>query len=68
MAEDVQLPDVERFGHCIQDHEPVRRIEADIVAVQDLGGRGTPTVMVNGLIVARNDSIALEKLVIGSVR
>ena len=68
MAEDVELPDLEHFRHCIQDHEPVRRIEADIVAVQELGGRGTPTVMVNGLIVARNGSIAMDKLVIGSLR
>ena len=48
IASEVDGIDPESFAHCIARSEPVDRIEADIEAVQELGGTGTPTVLVNG--------------------
>jgi len=52
LAARANVPDLEAFGACIADSSPHPAIEADIAAVKRLGGRGTPTVLVNRTLVA----------------
>ena len=49
MASEAGVPDLGRFETCVGDTEPVPSIEADIAKAVELGGIGTPTLVVNGL-------------------
>lgn len=50
-ADEAGVPDLEAFVRCISDSDRVGAIERDIRAVQDIGGTGTPTVIVNGWLL-----------------
>jgi protein-disulfide isomerase len=45
------VPDTSRFAVCIRDSIPGRRIRLDIAAGEQLGIRGTPTILVNGVML-----------------
>jgi protein-disulfide isomerase len=63
-AKEAGVTDIEEFDECNGVSTPVDRIEADIVAVGELGGQGTPTVIVAGrMLVSGFDSTAFLKLV-----
>ncbi|HEU4990430.1 MAG TPA: thioredoxin domain-containing protein [Gemmatimonadaceae bacterium] len=55
-----EVPDLATFKACNDDSRPVKRIDADIAAALQVGGQGTPTVIVNGVRLASiPDSAAL---------
>ena len=63
-AQEVGVPDLDAFGECVADNKPVDSIEKDIAAVTELGGRGTPTVVVNGTYLGQPpDAPALRALI-----
>jgi len=64
LAEREEVPDLSAFETCLAEERPRERIEADIAAVRELGGRGTPTVVVNGILLgAVPDSATLDRMV-----
>jgi protein-disulfide isomerase len=42
------VSDIHAFSACVRDTNPVPAIEADVRAVQAIGGTGTPTIIFNG--------------------
>lgn len=63
-AAQLGMPDQETFEACLDDLDPVAAIERDVAAVEEIGGTGTPTVLVNGLLLGSPaDSLTLTKLV-----
>lgn len=68
-ARNAGVSDVAAFGACIAREEPVGQIESDIAAVRALGGRGTPTLVVNGQVLSGTPSAAqLENLISAVLR
>lgn len=51
IAGEVDIPDSTVFRECVTDVQPSPRIEADIEAARGLGGRGTPTLVINGWLM-----------------
>lgn len=47
------VPDIPAFDECNSATEPVPAVTADSAAVRDVGGTGTPTVLINGLRLPR---------------
>jgi protein-disulfide isomerase len=63
------VADLERFGSCYRSSAPVPSIEAGIRDAQAAGGRGTPTLIVNGVLKRRGlDSIYIESVLANSGR
>jgi protein-disulfide isomerase len=63
-AAEVNVPDIGRFTRCSLSKEPVATIDADIAAARELGARGTPTLLVNGLMLpGATDSAHLAQFV-----
>lgn len=57
------IADLEDFERCVADTTKVLRIADDIAAVRKLGGHGTPTVIVNGVMLGHvPDSARLESI------
>ena len=52
-AEEAGVQDLERFRACMLEEGPVPAIERDIEAAKELGARGTPAVLVNGLYLGK---------------
>lgn len=50
-AAEAGVPDLDTFDSCYESSEPVPSIERDIEAVRNIGGTGTPTVIVNGWLL-----------------
>jgi predicted DsbA family dithiol-disulfide isomerase len=50
-AEDAGVQDLVAFEACYRDQQPVPTIERDIQVARNLGGIGTPTVIVNGWLL-----------------
>lgn len=48
-ARDIGVPDLPAFNRCNTAASPLPIIEADKVAATNAGGRGTPTIIINGL-------------------
>jgi protein-disulfide isomerase len=48
MATEVGVKDMKAFDACISDTSAVRSIQADIADITQIGGTGTPAVIVNG--------------------
>jgi protein-disulfide isomerase len=48
-AEEAGVPDIDEFQICIENTETVPEIERDIAAVKEMGGRGTPALVINGV-------------------
>jgi protein-disulfide isomerase len=58
------VADIPRFEKCASREGPLPSIEADIAAAKAVGGRGTPTLVVNGTRYnLRSDSAWLPRLV-----
>lgn len=63
-ASQLGMPDLQVFGTCLDDLDPVPAIERDVAAVEGIGGTGTPTILVNGLLLGSPaDSLTLTTLV-----
>lgn len=63
MAMDVEVPDTSAFRLCLRDEHPAPLIERDVRAAREIGGRGTPTVVINGLLMrVMPDSAMLRSL------
>jgi protein-disulfide isomerase len=63
IAEAAGVGDIDSFEACLGSEHPVDRIEQDIAVVKDLGGLGTPTIIVNGLLLANTpDSTELKEM------
>jgi protein-disulfide isomerase len=58
------VTDIAKFETCLDDQSPVKAIEADLAAARDLGAAGTPTVLINGLMLQTGfDSLSLARAV-----
>jgi protein-disulfide isomerase len=58
------VSDFDEFDQCLADTASVPAIEADIAAAGELGAAGTPTIIVNGLLLASGrDSLSLQAIV-----
>lgn len=49
-ARRAQVPDLGRFESCATSRAPLARLSADSALVAELGGQGTPMVIVNGVL------------------
>ncbi len=68
MASEADVPDLHLFETCASNTEPVPSIEADIAKAIELGGTGTPTLVVNGLLVrGRIRSALLDSIAEASI-
>ena len=64
IATEIGIPDSVRFETCVDDLAPVAEIERDVEAVKELGGTGTPTILVNDILLGSvADSLTLINLV-----
>ena len=45
------VPDTLRFLSCVEHKRPKNRLEEDIAAAEGIGVRGTPTILVNGVLL-----------------
>ena len=66
LAEENGVSDLDRFRTCISDETPHDRIEADMAAVRSIGGRGTPTLLVNDTYIGGHS--VLESMVEDALR
>lgn len=63
-AKESGVPDLAAFASCSSDTAAVPAVRVDVALIQRLGARGTPTLVVNGLLyLAPPDSAALDSLV-----
>lgn len=63
-AEHVGVADLSEFSSCMETVGTVPAIEADIAAVKEIGGRGTPTILVNGMMLGtERDSTYLSGII-----
>ena len=64
IAAEIGIPDSIGFETCVDDLAPVAEIERDVKAVKELGGTGTPTILVNDILLGSvADSLTLIDLV-----
>jgi protein-disulfide isomerase len=64
VASGVGVADSVVYAECVNAEGPVNSIEADIKLVQRLGGRGTPTILVNSKkLQFAPDSSGLERVI-----
>jgi protein-disulfide isomerase len=69
MASEAGVNDIATFEACVWDETPVQQIQTDIAAAEALGGRGTPTIIVNGMMLgSARDSLAIEGMILKVVR
>ncbi len=47
-AKQVGIPDIKQFDACVNDTRPVERVEKGKKLGEEMGVRGTPTIIVNG--------------------
>lgn len=58
------VEDSTRFRLCLSDEATAQTVRADVEAAREIGATGTPTIMVNGLVLgALPDSILLGALI-----
>ena len=50
-ARDAGVPDLPSFERCIEETGSVAAIERDIAEARRIGGRGTPTLVINGMLM-----------------
>lgn len=63
-AEASGVADLKAFEECVSDPSPVPAIERDKAMAEELGGRGTPTLIVNGThLGATPEAAELEKII-----
>jgi len=64
LAKEAEVADTTSFVTCLSDPRVSERIDADIAAVREIGARGTPAILVNGLYLgSMPDSARLAKLI-----
>jgi protein-disulfide isomerase len=64
LARRAGTPDMRKFEECNSESKPVPAIEAGIRDAKMVGGSGTPTVIVNGVMYRRGiDSTHVARLV-----
>lgn len=69
LAREAGVQDLKTFNECLQGADTLPSIKNDIAAVLELGGRGTPTLLVNGLLLHSSpDSLALGAVVEEALR
>lgn len=67
LARQAKVPDLARFSTCVSTDETASLIEADMNTANQLGIKGTPTLVINGKIVPGVESDdALSQLVSGN--
>lgn len=63
-ARRIEMADVDSFQVCLDSLDPMESIERDIAAAVQLEARGTPTILVNGLMLGTAaDSATLAGLI-----
>lgn len=63
-AERIQMADIDSFETCLDSLDPVDSIERDIAAAERLEASGTPTVLVNDLMLGTAaDSATLARMI-----
>jgi protein-disulfide isomerase len=62
-AADAGVADTAAFDVCNRSGGPVMALAADTTDARQLGGRGTPTVVVNGLLLGVPNGAALDKAI-----
>jgi protein-disulfide isomerase len=63
-AHEAGVPNIDQFEACASHPGPLPTIEDDIAAARKIGGRGTPTLIINGTLYPfRSDSTWLPRLV-----
>lgn len=68
-AEHADVKDLSAFAECIRSTGTHEKIDSDIAAAKRLGGGGTPTVIVNGVLQPRPPSaMELEEAVLSARR
>jgi protein-disulfide isomerase len=68
-ARDVGVPDMARFEECVAATELVAAIERDIAQAEDIAAPGTPTIIVNGLMLGmERDAEFLAELIEEAIR
>ncbi len=68
-ARDAGVADTGAFATCASRTGPVIAIDIDSAAARKLGGRGTPTLLINGLrLPGAPDSASLNRLVIAAIK
>jgi len=45
------VPDIDAFEECARKRGPVPAIESDVAEVRRIGGTGTPTFVINGVLL-----------------
>jgi protein-disulfide isomerase len=51
------IPDTNAFAACVRDSSEIAVLRRDLSAVKQLGGRGTPTVLLNQYLVHGAESV-----------
>lgn len=68
-ASRIGMANLEVFASCLDDPDPMETIERDVAAVEELGGAGTPTILVNGVLLGSlPDSLELIERVADALR
>jgi protein-disulfide isomerase len=63
-AEEAGVPDLSGFDSCVLERRYSHVIDSSIVMVSELGGRGTPLIMINDLVLRRGlDSLGLDRII-----
>jgi protein-disulfide isomerase len=63
------VPNLSQFQDCIKETVPVARVERDIAVIDSIEARGTPTVIVNGVMLGHSpDSVQLTRLIRAGLR
>jgi len=61
-ASEFDVPNEGIFQRCVTSQEPLSRVHEDVELARELGGTGTPTVVINGRLVrGLPDSTALHR-------
>jgi protein-disulfide isomerase len=50
-AREAHVPDVAQFDRCASSTAPVPAVEADMAEARRIGGTGTPTLVINGILL-----------------
>lgn len=68
-AREAGVPDIAAFNRCATDTAPLAEITASVAQARLIGGRGTPTVVINGYFLALGaDSVTIDSLVRAEIR
>lgn len=63
MARDAGIPDLATYQRCIEGRNPVPSIQRDLRVGRKIGVSGTPTLVLNGVMLGTVDSVGLADAV-----